>query len=337
MTSVAVWQVASDQPTRLEASQVDLEKDLEGWIETNPDLVRFGLKIIGRQVHLEAGPLDLLALDEQGRFCVIEIKRGAVDRDTIAQVQDYAACLSQISEENLREVLNEHLSKRDLELDALLQDRDSLEALDPQSRQIFMLVVGTARGVGLERVLRFLAGYGVPISAVLFNVFTTSQGEQILIRETAASESAKVLNDKWQSSSVEKIREIAEEGGCADIFDALKQVAEDLGLQSRPWKRRLMFAPQSDGRRCLFTIHAVPKNGQLQVYVETKAFSEFFPVTEAQATDALGASGDRTLDQNSASEFADKLRVLLIPNPDNIQIQKPGPEDGEDAQGSSLF
>jgi hypothetical protein len=60
-------------------------------------------------------------------------------------------------------------------------------------------------------------------------------------------------------------------------------------------------------------------------------------VTEAQATDALGASGDRTLDQNSANEFADKLRVLLIPNPDNIQIQKPGPEDGEDAQVSSRF
>jgi hypothetical protein len=65
------------------------------------------------------------------------------------------------------------------------------------------------------------------------------------------------------------------------------------------------------------------------VYVETKAFSEFFPVTEAQAMYALRSSGDRTFDQDSAIEFSDKLRVLLIPDPDNIQIQKPGQEDGE--------
>lgn len=59
MTAVAVWQVASDQPTRLEASQVDLEKDLEGWIETNSDLVRFGLKIIGkRSGAISANPLQ---------------------------------------------------------------------------------------------------------------------------------------------------------------------------------------------------------------------------------------------------------------------------------------
>lgn len=322
MTAVAVWQVASDEPTRLDAAQVDLEKDLEGWIDLNPDLVRFGLQVIGRQVHLEAGPIDLLALDEQGRFCIIEIKRGVVDRDTIAQVQDYAACLSQTSEESLREVLREHLVNRSLDLDALLKERDSLDALDPQNRQIFMLVVGTGRGVGLERILRFLSGYGVPISAVLFNVFKTSQGEQILIRETAASESVKVINGKWQTNSMEKIREIAEEGGCVDIFDVLKHVAEDLGLQSRPWKRTLMFTPSSDGRRSLFTIYAVPRNGQLQVKVETRAFSEFFSITETQATEALGASGRRSLDLTAANELANRLRKLLIPDSDNNQVHK---------------
>lgn len=321
MTAVAVWQVASDQPTRLDVAHVDLEKDLEGWIDLNPDLVRFGLQVIGRQVHLEAGPLDLLAIDDQGRFCVIEVKRGSVDRDTIAQVQDYAACLSQISEESLRDALSEHLAQRKLDLDLLLAERDSLDALDPQSRQIFMLVVGTGRGVGLERILRFLSGYGVPISAVLFNVFKTSQGEQILIRETAASESAKVINNKWQTNSIEKIRDIAKEGGCVDIFDVLNQVAEELGLQSRPWKRKLMFAPPADGRRCLFTIQAVPVNGQLNVNVETSAFSEFFNITETQATEALGASGPRSLDLTDATELADKLRKLLIPEPDNNQIQ----------------
>lgn len=252
-------------------------------------------------------------------------------------MQDYAACLSQISEESLRDALREHLAKRNFDLDVLLEERDSLDALDPQSRQIFMLVAGTWRGAGLERILRYLSGYGVPVSPVLFIVFKTSQGEQILIRETAASEAVKVASGKWQTNPMEKILDAAEEGGCVDIFDVLKQLAEELGLQARPWKRKLMFAPPSDGRRCLFRIHAVPINGQLKVNVETSAFSEFFPVTENQAAEALGFSGRRSLDLSAANELADKLRKLPISDSDNNQMKTKEDGDAEVSMGRSLI
>jgi RecB family endonuclease NucS len=54
-------------PRRLESSTPDLETQLESWIEQDPDLVQFGLRILGRQVRVETGPMDLLALDPQGR------------------------------------------------------------------------------------------------------------------------------------------------------------------------------------------------------------------------------------------------------------------------------
>ncbi|MGQ0670450.1 MAG: hypothetical protein ACT4PO_12370 [Actinomycetota bacterium] len=63
MTTVAIWQVADSGPRRLPSAALDLEAQLEGWIDQDPDLVQFGLRILGRQVRVDTGLLDLLALD----------------------------------------------------------------------------------------------------------------------------------------------------------------------------------------------------------------------------------------------------------------------------------
>lgn len=48
--------------------------------------------VVVRQLRLDSGKLDLPCLDAQGGLQVVEIKRGALYRDTIAQAVDYAAC-----------------------------------------------------------------------------------------------------------------------------------------------------------------------------------------------------------------------------------------------------
>jgi RecB family endonuclease NucS len=40
--------------------------------------------VVGRQIDLEGGRLDLLAIDPQGRWTIIEIKRGTLRREAIA-------------------------------------------------------------------------------------------------------------------------------------------------------------------------------------------------------------------------------------------------------------
>lgn len=51
------------------------------------------LEIVARQLVLEAGRSDLLALDRRGRLHVMEVKRGVLTRDTVPQGLDYAACI----------------------------------------------------------------------------------------------------------------------------------------------------------------------------------------------------------------------------------------------------
>ena len=96
MRKLGIWQVANDTLTRVTEAHVELERHLEDWISADPALLQEGLVVVGRQIQLECGRLDLLALDPQGRWAVIEIKRGALDRKTVAQVVDYAACLAEL-------------------------------------------------------------------------------------------------------------------------------------------------------------------------------------------------------------------------------------------------
>ena len=50
------------------------EKDIEDYFYKNIEEIEQGLKIIGRQVEVKDGVIDLLALDKDKKYCVIEIK-----------------------------------------------------------------------------------------------------------------------------------------------------------------------------------------------------------------------------------------------------------------------
>ncbi len=118
----ALWEVSSQAPTRLATSRVNLESRLEEWIETDPAMLPGDLEIVGRQLVLEAGRLDLLALDRQGRLHVIEVKRGILTRDTVAQGLDYAACIEAMDSQALVQCLDAYLIKKGKSIKKLLAE-----------------------------------------------------------------------------------------------------------------------------------------------------------------------------------------------------------------------
>ena len=88
MAQLAAWSVDGQhgegtsqqpEPRRVERSHIALEKHLEDWIANDVTLIAEGLTLVGRQISIDDGRLDLLAIDSQDRWVVIEIKPGLLD------------------------------------------------------------------------------------------------------------------------------------------------------------------------------------------------------------------------------------------------------------------
>lgn len=180
---IGIWQVNDSGPSRLNNAVIQLEKNLEDWIDSDPTLLRSDLVIVGRQVYFEAGPADLLAIDSQGRWIIIEIKKGQVDRKTLAQAIDYASCLETMPEEDLKAKTNSYLKSTNTTIEELLSQRGAEESLTPENRDIELMLVGSGKMSGLDRMTSFLSKFEIPISIVSFNTFQDENNKMFLVRE----------------------------------------------------------------------------------------------------------------------------------------------------------
>src|SRR5436190_1136785 len=94
-TEIKAWEIIEGRLQSLNNSLAQAGRtealDLEGWLASDPSIIRPGLKVIGRQVSTRSGPLDLLAIDRSGSLTVIELKRDKLPREALAQAIDYAS------------------------------------------------------------------------------------------------------------------------------------------------------------------------------------------------------------------------------------------------------
>jgi Holliday junction resolvase-like predicted endonuclease len=296
MEKIGLWQITENGPQKIKESAVDLERDLEAWIEKDPNLLRAGLVIIGRQITLEGGRLDLLALDPLGRLAVIEIKRGELRRDTVAQAIDYASSIASLSLEELHRKANEYLSKTgNKTLQVLLDERGAGDYINEDSKDIYIFIVGTGKALGLERMVNYLADkYQLPITLVSFEVFEVEGQHRILVRELTEAddtENRQVFKPslKTENPSLEELCKIADSSGVGEEFRNILKAAERHGIYPRPYKHSIMYTPQSNKSRMLFTVNTKPdKSGNLKIWLDPKTLAEFYPISEEDAVARLG-------------------------------------------------
>lgn len=186
MDTIGLWQIQEAGPARLQIAELAAERDLEDWIERDPALLERGLVIVGRQIRLEGGPLDLLALDPHGRWVLIEIKRERLRREVVTQAIDYVSCLHRAKPDWLRARCDTYLRSRGSTdtLDSLFRQRGrSLDSVS-DDRDVVIYLVGTSIDVGLERMVDYLVGQAeLSVRMVTFAVFRNTQGGLTLARE----------------------------------------------------------------------------------------------------------------------------------------------------------
>jgi len=181
-TEIRIWTLNKDRLRLVEETSFAserLERDLEGWLAKNPDLLGRELLVIGRQVRTTSGPLDLLAVDELGALYVIELKRSMLPREVVAQALDYAAWLNSTSREEVIRIAEDYLKAP---FDKTFQAKFGVQTpeITPQNHKI--IIVGTGLDAGAERPVGYLSQRpSVQINAILFR-YVKVPGAELLVR-----------------------------------------------------------------------------------------------------------------------------------------------------------
>jgi len=310
-TNIGAWEIKEGGPEKLSNCQIDFEKDLEDWIVKDPGLVQKDLVIIGRQVYLDnsRAVLDLLALDIQGRWVVIEIKKGMLSRETIAQVLDYTACLAKMTETEILTNIKPETINPNLCLREMLKERDALESLDPKNRSLSMIIVGTGRSPELDQMADYLAGsYGVPLTVVTFQVIESSEGKRFMVREL--SEPEQLVLKEMSTPTLDELQQKAEQNGIGQGFQFIKDAALKAGLYPRLWKTSVMYASPANKTRSLFTVWDHPSAGKIKLYLVSEAIAEHFQVAHEKVQSLMGQEGWQYLSEEQAEAFAHGLNEL---------------------------
>ena len=325
-----IWKVADGEPQRYQRGLILLESLLEDWIERDPSLLSAGLSIVGRQVNVSAGRLDLLGLDPVGNWVIIEIKRGEVRRDTITQAIDYAACVNEMENTELERHVADYLQTRGNTVSQFLKARGWDQTIFAE-RNIIMYVVGTSSDPHLDRMASYLKSSGsLAINVVNFDVFENEQGEQIIVRQlteletgTNAHPAREALKQPTsslpseQNSELQRLFDLADKSGVGQEFRFVYEQATRHGFYPRLYKWSIMYTPPTNKTRVLICAWVKPRNGAFDVWIGSKVFAEFFPVLEQDAVQILGRDrrGVPNLEElKSVFRNIDKLFALTEKN-----------------------
>lgn len=321
MNAFGLWKIAAAGPARLQNTGLRLERDLETWIEADPALLELGLVIVARQLRLEAGPLDLLALDPQGRWVLIEIKRERLRREVVAQGIDYASCVQSVDMSWLRDQCDSYLKSRaaTATLAELLDQRGRPLGGDAERREVVIYLVGTSLDPGLERMIGFLAERGdLSLRIVTFSAFQDPSGQILLAREIHeedAKPEAGLQKPVAAQQDLEAVLNLADRSGVGEVVRTLNATAQELGFVARPHSKSVMFAPPANRTRCLLVVwvdrrHREP--GSAKAYVASEAFEQFYGITANDLEAAVGPINRYiTLDRAGAEHIREGLRKLM--------------------------
>ena len=191
-TEIKTWEITDGelnpiQTTLAENNRKETEH-LEKWIKTKPEILGTDILIIGEQVYTKSGPLDFLAIDNNGNIVIVELKRDKLARLVLAQAIDYASDLSTWDIDKLSEIcmsftgnsLEEHISANfeNIEIDDL--------TINQTQR---LLLVGFSIEEPLNRMIEWLSSnFDMSINAIVLNYVKTSNGTELLSRTVTIPE-----------------------------------------------------------------------------------------------------------------------------------------------------
>ncbi|ABM80944.1 endonuclease NucS [Hyperthermus butylicus] len=73
------------------------EKEIADYLAKHPELVEEGLRVLRRERPIETGYADIVAVDKDGNYVVIEVKRVNAGLEAVKQLQSYVEAFKQLN------------------------------------------------------------------------------------------------------------------------------------------------------------------------------------------------------------------------------------------------
>ena len=253
-TETALWRI-DNGVQRVQPSQIDTEAALESLIETSPDTLGEPLLFVGRQVQTEHGKIiDLLGLDGDGAVHVVELKRDRTARDVVAQALDYGSWIQKLDADDIRTIFERY--RPGVALEAAFSERFGVALPETINDEHRLLIVAAELDSASERIVEYVATFGVPINVAIFQHFT--DGERSYL-----ARSLLVSNDHASSPSASK-RSTGETWNGRDWYVSF---GESAGGRSWDDARRYGFVSAGGGAWYSRTIKSLPIGGRAFVCI----------------------------------------------------------------------
>jgi len=222
-TEIKTWEIIDGELSPIKSNLAENGRKetehLEKWIKTKPEILGTDILLIGEQVYTKSGPLDFLAIDNNGNIVVVELKRDKLARLVLAQAIDYASDIATWDIDKLSEIcmsytgnsLEDHISANfeNIEIDDL--------TINQTQR---LLLVGFSIEEPLNRMIEWLSSnFDMSINAIVLNYVKTSNGTELLSRtvtipeEIAKEKTSKKkfkieMSDEPGNYSLDKLKEL---------------------------------------------------------------------------------------------------------------------------------
>ena len=317
-----VWRVDADRPEQLKASRLDEEKRLEDWLCRDVGLLNEKLLIIGRQISMSGGKLDLLAVDEEANLVIVELKRDKTPRDVVAQTLDYASCIQDFGRDDVEFHTREFL---EIDFDKAFMQRFGHEAPETVNGRHRMYIVASALDSATQRIVEYLSRvHGVDINAATFSYFNTDQGEfvarSMLLDEGEVERRVEARVTKRRPvASEQALREVAVENGVGELWDIAIRGFSRIAKKSRSQTTLSFNMRLDEGNRAVLSIFPGESSDErgLAVTVVFDHLSRGLGVDEAQVRQVCGTTAETTFNgsystvDNNYFLSMDKIEALV--------------------------
>ena len=265
MQQVRLWEITPDRKLlEISARHSGLEQWLEDWLASDISVLDPDLMVIGKQVATGFhGRIDLLCIERNGDLAVVELKSGRTPREVTAQALDYASWAKDLEFDEVVNIADRYLGGPG-SLESAFRERFETDLTEQLNQGHRSLVVADSMDSSTVRIVRYLAGMGVPINVATVQHFQDGSGRELLaqvylIEPEEVRPRVRGSSARSAYRTVNELQALADEKGIGEVYRRLRDGVRGI-FTANGYSRTVGYVRRLDdgGVRTLMLVEAAP-------------------------------------------------------------------------------